>query len=54
MEQKGGTEFKLAPLFKDQKLEIANAILEFEYFDIRGRLDQVRLAVGTFPGTPIL
>ena len=49
MEQKGRTVFKLAPLFKDQKLEIANAILEFEYFNLRGRLDQVRLAIGTFP-----
>ena len=49
MEQKGRTGFKLVPLFKGQTLEIANAILEFEHFDLRGRLDQVRLTVGTFP-----
>merc|ERR1711990_525639 len=35
MEQKGRTEFKLAPLFENQTLEIANAILEFEFFNIR-------------------
>ena len=45
---KGQVQFKLAPLFEGQKLDIENVILEFEYFDIRGQLDPAKFSAEPF------